>query len=435
MNDFKKSIPPLKQELLTEEVQEVISYRPHWIVRKGNSIFLLIMIMIVSLTWVIKYPDIINSSAHLVTMNPPKLLNAKASGKLEKLFVTNEQEVKKGEHLGIIESTTNYDELKELQKWVSYAIIASQKQGINYLLDSSLPILHNLGELQTDYQHFQNQLEITKQTLTNGYYQRKKDALQKDLEYLAALKNNTYQQKNLQEQDKTLEQKEFEAYESLAKDKVIAPMELNQYKSKIISRNQNLEQLNAQLTSSEINKLGKQKEILELDKQVIDQHQQYYSALLELKSGIQRWILQFVLQAPEDGKILFISTLQQNEWVENGQDLFYIQPPQSKFFIEMMAGQDGFGKIKIGQRVVVRVNGYPSTEFGYLTATVNYISGIPNRRDSFLLKANLLNGLKTNYGNIIHYRNGLIANAEIITDDKKLIDRLAGELNKILNRK
>jgi HlyD family secretion protein len=362
--------------LLTEEVQEVISYRPHWIVRSGNTLFLLIMLMIVCLTWVIKYPDIINSSAHLVTLNPPKLLNAKVSGKLEQLFIANEQEVKKGQHLGLIESTTDYYEMMQLYKWVTLAIDASQNQGYDYLQKNSLPVLHNLGELQTNYQLFQNQLEITKQTLTNGYYQQKRKALQKDLQYLGALKNSTNQQKNLQQQDQRLEQKEFDAYESLAKEKVIAPLELHQYKSKILSREQSLEQLNAQLTNSEISQLGKQKEILDLEKQVKDQHQQYYSALLELKSEIQNWIQQYVLLAPEDGKLLFSSSLQRNEWVENGQDLFYIQPPQSQFYIEMMAGQKGFGKIKIGQRVVIRVNGYPSTEFGYLTATVNYISKI-----------------------------------------------------------
>ncbi|HEV8052451.1 MAG TPA: biotin/lipoyl-binding protein, partial [Parachlamydiaceae bacterium] len=196
--------------LLTEEVQEVISYRPHWIVRSGNTLFLLIMLMIVCLTWVIKYPDIINSSAHLVTLNPPKLLNAKVSGKLEQLFIANEQEVKKGQHLGLIESTTDYYEMMQLYKWVTLAIDASQNQGYDYLQKNSLPVLHNLGELQTNYQLFQNQLEITKQTLTNGYYQQKRKALQKDLQYLGALKNSTNQQKNLQQQDQRLEQKEFD---------------------------------------------------------------------------------------------------------------------------------------------------------------------------------------------------------------------------------
>ena len=46
----------------------------------------------------------------------------------------------------------------------------------------------------------------------------------------------------LQQQDQQLQQKEYDAYESLAKDKVIAPFELNQYKSKLIAKEQSLKQ-------------------------------------------------------------------------------------------------------------------------------------------------------------------------------------------------
>lgn len=428
------SSPQAQQELLTEEVQEVISYRPHWIVRMGNAIFLLVVLLLLALTGIIEYPDIINSSARLVTLNPPKLVNAKTEGKLEKLFVVNEEVVKKGRHLGCIESTADYNEVIQLQNWIAQTITSTQNNEYDYLLSNRLPAFAGLGELQTQCQQFQNQLEITKQTLARGYYQRKKNTLQKDLQYLAALRNNTIQQKQLHQQDQQLQQKEYDAYETLAKDKVIAPLELNQYKSKLITKEQNLEQLNAQITNSDISSLGKQKEILDLRKQVTDQQQQFHSALLELKSGIEEWIQQYVLVAPEDGKLLFVSSLQENEWINNGQGLFYIQPLQTKFYVEMMAGQTGIGKIKTGQKVMIKVEGYPSNEFGYLAATVNYISNIPSRTDSFLLKAELPKGLQTNYEKTIFFRNGLAAHAEIITDDRKLFDRLAGQLKEVWKR-
>lgn len=109
MPDTIVNLPQSRQELVTEEIQEIISYRPHWIVRKGNTIFLLVVLLLLALTLIIKYPDLIHSSARLVSLNPPKLINAKMEGKLEKLFVTNEQVVNKGLHLGCIESTADYN--------------------------------------------------------------------------------------------------------------------------------------------------------------------------------------------------------------------------------------------------------------------------------------------------------------------------------------
>jgi len=153
-----------------------------------------------------------------------------------------------------------------------------------------------------------------------------------------------------------------------------------------------------------------------------------------LKSQVEKWMQQYVLTAPEDGKVMFVSSLQENELISNGQGLFYIQPKQTKFYAEVMAGQQGLGKVKTGQRVMIKVVSYPSNEFGYLTGVVSYISNIPNRRDSFLIKVDLPKSLETNYGKTIFFRNGLTARAEIITDSRRLFDRLTGQLKQIWKR-
>jgi len=50
-------------ELISDEVREIISYRPHWIIRKGNTIFLIVIVFLLGLTWFIKYPDIVKAPA------------------------------------------------------------------------------------------------------------------------------------------------------------------------------------------------------------------------------------------------------------------------------------------------------------------------------------------------------------------------------------
>jgi multidrug resistance efflux pump len=254
------------------------------------------------------------------------------------------------------------------------------------------------------------------------------------MQYLTTLKENTNEQTELQQQDKALLQKEYDAYEQLAKDKVIAPLELNQYKSKLLAKEQALKQNATQITNNDISAHGKQKEVLDLMKTMTDQQQEFYSSLLELKSKIEQWEQHYILTAPEKGKLMFANTLQENELIASGQVLFYIEPGSSSYYAEVLAGQRNFGKLKNGQRVMLRVESYPSAEFGYLNGTVNYISGMPNRRDSFLIRVELPKGLKTNYDKTIFFRNNLSAQAEIITDDRKLFDRLTGQLKQIFKR-
>lgn len=420
-------------ELISDEVKEIISYRPHWMIRKGNMIFFLVLVSLLALTRFIKYPDVVHGSARLVALNAPKLVEAKADGKIVKLLAINEQQVQKGQHLAVIESTADYKQVVALQKWIEEAIMSTANREYT-LISQPLPKLYNLGELQTAYQAFQNQLVEIRQILASGYYEKKRKALQKDLDYISRLKNNTYQQQKLIEQDQQLQQKEYEAYEALAKDKVIAPLELNQYKSKLISKNQNLKQLNTQITNSHIATHNKQKEILDLQKTVFDQTQVFHSSLLELKSEIGKWIQQYVLIASENGKLLFTSSLQENELVSIGQGLFYIEPKQTIVYAELMASQRGLGKIKQGQKVMLKVESYPSNEFGHLIGSIDYISNIPSRKDSFLVKVSMPEGLKTSYGKQLLFRNNLSAQAEIITDNRKLFDRIAGELRQVLNR-
>lgn len=421
-------------ENISEDVKEIISFRPHWIVRKGNLFFLLILLGILSLTWIVKYPDVVKASARIVALNPPKLVQSKVTGKLLKLFVVNEQVVKKGQELGYTESTTDYDDVITLNKWVNKTINAIDSTGYSYVLTNKLPLLKDLGSLQSKYEEFQTQLEGTKQTLASGYYQQRKGALQKDLQYIASQKNNTVEQKKLEEKGKELFQQEYEIYEKLAELQYISKMDLNKYKSNLIIKEQSLKQADAQLTISDMSSHNKHKELLDLSKEVIDQRQIFYSSLLGLKSEIEAWLELYVFNAPEDGKVLFISSLKENEFINNGQGLFYIQPNETIYYSELMAGQQRFGKIKTGQKVMINVESYPRQEYGYLTGVIDYISNIPSRSDSFLIRVVLPKGLQTNYDQRLFFRNDLLAQAEIVTEDRRLFERLMGQLMKSASR-
>lgn len=427
-------LSPRQQELLTDEVQEIISYRPHWMVRKGNMIFLGVIIGILALTWMIRYPDIIQANARLAALNPPKLVTAKTEGKLVKMLLQDGDTVGQGAHIGYLESTAVYAEVMSMQQWLNEAIGTSADSSMERLADYPLPLFTGLGGLQQAYQQLQNDWQVVLQTFRNGYFEKKQAALQKDIAYLHAIGQTTKQQQQLQQEDRMMQQQEVEAYEKLAKEKVIAPLELNQYKSRLLSKDQAAGQLDAQLKSNEISILGKYKELLDASRQVADQQQKFRSALLQLKSELEKWVQQYVIVAPDSGTVVFVSTLTENQWISNSQPLLYVQPLQSVYYAEMMAGQKGIGKIKAGQQVILRVEGYPVDEFGYLRATVEHITSIPSRTDSFLLKAALPHGLHTNYNKQLFFRNNLVARAEIITDDRRLANRLMGELRKVWKR-
>ncbi|MCK9320988.1 MAG: HlyD family secretion protein, partial [Bacteroidales bacterium] len=98
-------------EILSDEVQEVMSTPPKAIIRYGISTLLFIFIVLFTGSWFVKYPDIINAEVTLTSNNLPIDLISKASGKITLVFVNNEDTVVKEQILAVIENTAHYDDV------------------------------------------------------------------------------------------------------------------------------------------------------------------------------------------------------------------------------------------------------------------------------------------------------------------------------------
>jgi len=79
----------LEIQIGSEEVQEILSYVPNWLVRYGNTIVLLLLLI----TWFVKYPDVITAEVVVTTKIPPEKIYAKSSGKIETILVNNKAKV------------------------------------------------------------------------------------------------------------------------------------------------------------------------------------------------------------------------------------------------------------------------------------------------------------------------------------------------------
>ena len=95
-------------EIKTDEVNELLTAVPKWIIRWGVSIIFGIMVLVIVFSFFIKYPETLPASATITTTNPPITLVAKTSGKIIFLPVKNNQPVKKGDVMMVIENPGNY---------------------------------------------------------------------------------------------------------------------------------------------------------------------------------------------------------------------------------------------------------------------------------------------------------------------------------------
>jgi hypothetical protein len=107
--------------------------------------------------------------------------------------------------------------------------------------------------------------------------------------------------------------------------------------------------------------------------------------------------------------------------------MLLVVPKVSNFEVQLKLPINGAGKVKKGQRVLLRLDAYPHDEFGFLEGEI--IGIVPVSIDNYY-RANvkLTNGLVTNVGKTLPIQPLLQGSAEIMLDDKRLSHRIFGTL-------
>jgi hypothetical protein len=136
-------------ELRSENVQDILTQPPHWMIRWGNSVIFIILIMILVMSWFIKYPEFIPAPIIVTSQNPPEKIEARISSRIEKILIKDHQSVKKNDVLMILQSTANYDDVLKLRTLMD-SITPSRLFSFPINLTSNF----RLGELQSDNNNF-----------------------------------------------------------------------------------------------------------------------------------------------------------------------------------------------------------------------------------------------------------------------------------------
>ena len=407
----------------SEMVQEIVSNKPGLIIRYGTMAFFFILIFLCIACWFIQYPDMVKANARLSSINGPKEVITKTPGKLIKLFAKEGEITSSGKILGYIESTASHQEIIALSKDIrKLQTILNENNFAGLISYKNMPY-QQLGELQPSFQIFLQSFAVFNNYITDGFYLRKRSMLSKDFSYLQKLHSIILQQKVLNEQDLALSQKTFDANESLNTDKVISDFDYRSEKSKLINKKLSLPQINAAIVSNEAQQNEKLKEIAELENQIAQQKTVFVQSLHTFKSQADEWMIKYLLISPTDGTLRFASFLQENQQLQANQVVCFVNPNNAQFYAEVFIPQSNFGKIRQGQTVLLKFPSYPFQEYGSVKGNLDFISNI-STDSGYLAKVVFKNGLVTSYKKTVQFREGLTAQAEIVTQDMRLLQRL-----------
>ena len=420
--------------LRSEEVQELLTKVPHWMIRYGNLVLLLLILLVLCISWFVKYPDVILAEALITTEIPPEKIYAKSTGKIQAILVKNNQKVTSNQPLAILENTANYQDIFKLKSIIDS--IQINHHNFNFPIDS-IPLLF-LGDIEAQYALFENSYIQYKLNKELAPFSNEATANRYSLSELNRRLQNLESQRGIHQSELAFKEKDLKRALLLFNKGVISEQE---YENKQLAYTQvernfhifktSISQIretisNARKTSKNTD-INRVKEEITLLKNTIQTFNQ-------LKTAIKNWELQYVLQSGITGNVSFLNVWNTHQAVKQGDVVFTIVPTKNSAFIAQLKSTAlNSGKIKVGQNVHIKLENYPNTEFGMLRGTVKTISFTPNEKGQYGLIASLPDTLTTSYGKNITFKQEMVGSAEIITEDLRLIERFFYQLRNKLN--
>lgn len=422
-------------ELRSEEVQDILTRVPHWMIRWGNIVVLLILFSMMVGAYFVQYPDIVTTEVIITTQNPPEKLVARTSGKIAEILVTDRSEVQPKTALAIIENTANYTDVLQIKNCIDTIDINALQFNFPFEKFSNM----KLGEIQSSFIIFEKDYIAYDLNRNLKPYDVEKTAQSAETNQLKERLLLTQQQYHISQNELQLKKQELERYRKLYEKGVIATQEWESKSLDYLQSEKNVRNISTQLSQmrSSINDLKRNSGNTRISESKDDVNllRNVLQSFAQLKKAISDWEMQYVLQSSIKGQVSFMQIWVENQTINSGEEVFTIVPNHNNNYIaKVKAPAKNAGKIKLHQTVNIRLANFPDREFGIIKGKIKSISLTPDKDGNLLIDVSLPNGIETSYDKKIIFQQEMSGTADIVTEDLRLIERLLYQFRDVFRR-
>jgi HlyD family secretion protein len=424
-----------KIELRKNELEDMLGRVPGWITRNGIILLLFLIALLLLGSWIYKYPDVKKARIVVTSVNPPADLNARTSGKIVRLFVVDNEEVRAGEVLAMIENPADYDdvvELKESLLFMDSSSVGNVTEGLSELTNV------NLGSIQTNYSLFLKAYRDYMEFKRISYHQRRIETLQNELFRQREYSRSLSERSSIQDQTYELARRQFDRDLTLFEEEVISASDLEESSTAMLAERNKQQEIISLMAENNISIARTQNQIVELELKQQEELAGIVNVLEEsynnLKASIGSWEQTFLLIAPVDGSVTFTRFWSENQNVMQGEKVLTIIPAEAGSMVgKISLPLEGAGKVHEGDQVNIRFDNFPHLDYGMVRGYVSNISEVSDN-DFYAVEVVMPNGLLSYYDIRIPFSQNMQGNAEILTDKKRLLTRVLNPIRSAISR-
>ena len=416
----------------SEEVQEILGTPPSWMVQWGTTLVIASVIALGLVSWYFRYPERVVANMVLTTSQPPVPVFAQSDGYLAMVWAEDGDSVSANQPLALLSNPAKYEDVQKLEAAVEELQSFDQDAFLSYQPDRGL----ELGALQAPYLSFLQVFEDFSFTKNTDYDRKSTRKVKSQIKRIEETIWALNRQKATSREDLIIAQQQFavqhnkydgdlgdlEKLQEARANQVAKEKEIAQIDGEIAEKRTRISELNAQILAIQQGESTNN----------LSQYQELQSALADIQTALRNWKQKYLLKAPVDGQVTFYNLPKEQKYVLKGDKVMAILPPQEsqELIGEARLPVEGSGKVQAGQRVIIKFDSYPFQEFGYVEGVVQ-TKALLAQDNTYSVSIGLTEGLVTNSGRELTFRQQMTAKAELITDNKRFALRILEQLSSL----
>ena len=422
-------------ELQPQEIEDMLGKVPGWLTRNGIILFLFLLALLIFGSWVFRYPDIKRASIVVTSVNPPADLEARSSGKITRLFISDNDLVSAGTVLAMIENPAAFEDVMQLKEGLAFLDSVPVEQ-----VTGEVPELKNarLGTIQSDYSIFLKAYRDYLEFKSIDYHQRKIGLLRSELDKKQAYTRSLTERARIQEEAYNLALRQFNRDATLYEQGVLSQSDLEKSRSAMLQERNQWQEIVSLMAENNISIAQTEQQIVDLELKQRDQMSQTVNTLEEsfnnLKASIASWEQNYLLKAPVSGVVTFTRFWSENQNVKAGDKVLTIIPAEAGSMVgKIRLPVEGAGKVRLGHQVNIQFDNFPHLEYGMVKGYVSNISKVPDD-DFYTVEVELPRGLRTFYEIDIPFSQNMQGQAEILTDKLRMLQRVLNPIKSAITK-
>lgn len=393
-------------ERFPSDAAEIPPTPSHFATRTGWYVLGTLSLVLVLLACFIRLPATVTAKVTLTTGQGPVAVNAQATGRLAKLLVGDGSEVKTGAVVAYLDGPADFDRMLKLEAWFEEFKTAF----LHRRAAERLPDFGGLGPAEASFVRLKAALADLDEVRIGVKGLAGEQLLSRSTERQMGVKQILADHRRLAAKALDSARAALESRRPLFEQGLVLRRDIEVLEREVVDAQLRLKQLEASVVESEIAADSLKQRQLEFQRDMREREslarRALADAIVSLQTQISAWRAAHVIVSPAAGTARFFRLHTEQDSVRAGDTLMTVEPNGRGIEAAALVSAVGFGKVSVGQTVVIELDDYPVREYGPIIGAVSRFSRIAEN-DTYRVSIVLPDGAVTTYGKTLRFAQNM----------------------------